>query len=126
MQLRQESRVTRALRATVLRRAVSSWLRRREAARAMQLRQLNPRLVLQHCQDQRHGLRPSSAKLTAYALLVSVALGLYKVIMSSISAHRLLSNLTLNRTANGMAPWPRSALVHHAPHGQGTMPSSAG
>jgi len=36
------------------------------------------------------------------------------------------SNTSLNRTANGLAPSPRSALVHHAPHGQGTTPSSAG
>ena len=33
---------------------------------------------------------------------------------------------TFNRTANGMAPWPRGAVAHHAPRGQGTMPLSAG
>jgi len=36
------------------------------------------------------------------------------------------SNPTLNRTANGMPPWPRSVFVHHAPRGQGGTPSSAG
>ncbi len=41
-------------------------------------------------------------------------------------SHKPVSNLTLNRTANGMAPWPRGAVVHHAPRGQGAMPSSAG
>ena len=35
-------------------------------------------------------------------------------------------NKSFNRTANGMAPWPRGAVVHHAPRGQGAMPSSAG
>ena len=33
---------------------------------------------------------------------------------------------SFNRTANGIAPWPRSAQVYPAPHGQGAMPSSAG
>jgi hypothetical protein len=35
-------------------------------------------------------------------------------------------NHSLNRTANGMALWPRGAVVHHAPRGQGAMPPWAG
>jgi hypothetical protein len=34
--------------------------------------------------------------------------------------------MPLNRTANSLAPGPRSALVHHAPLGPGAKPSSAG
>jgi hypothetical protein len=32
--------------------------------------------------------------------------------------------IPLDRTANGMAPWPRGAEVHVAPRGQGAMPLS--
>jgi hypothetical protein len=35
-------------------------------------------------------------------------------------------NRSFNRTANGMSPWPRGGVVHHAPRGQGATPSSAG
>ena len=35
-------------------------------------------------------------------------------------------NMSFNRSANGMAPWPRGALLHLAPRGQGAMPSSPG
>ncbi len=38
----------------------------------------------------------------------------------------LLSNLSFNRTANGVSPWPRGSVVHHLPRGQGATPSSAG
>ena len=38
---------------------------------------------------------------------------------------RAAPNLSLKRTANGMAPWPRGAQAYHAPHGQGTTPLSA-
>jgi len=34
--------------------------------------------------------------------------------------------MSFKRSANGMAPWPRSALLHHAPRGQGATPSSPG
>jgi hypothetical protein len=34
--------------------------------------------------------------------------------------------MAFNRTANSKAPWPRGAQVYHAPHGQGTLLSSAG
>jgi hypothetical protein len=33
-------------------------------------------------------------------------------------------NPTLKRSANGMAPGPRAPVVHHAPRGPGTIPSS--
>mgnify|MGYP003512975662 CR=1 FL=1 len=39
--------------------------------------------------------------------------------------HTPLPNPSLERTANGMAPWPRGAVVHVAPLGQGATPSSA-
>ena len=45
---------------------------------------------------------------------------------SARSTPRMPPNRSFNRTANGMAPWPRGAVVHHAPRGQGTTPSSAG
>ena len=35
-------------------------------------------------------------------------------------------NLSFNRTANGVSPWPRGSVVHHLPRGQGATPSSAG
>ena len=35
-------------------------------------------------------------------------------------------NLSFNRTANGMSPWPRGSVVHHLPRGQGATPSAAG
>ena len=35
-------------------------------------------------------------------------------------------NTTLNRTRYGMPPWPRSASVDLAPHGQGSTPPRAG
>jgi hypothetical protein len=34
-------------------------------------------------------------------------------------------NPSLERTANGMAPWPQNAEVHVAFRGQGAMPSSS-
>jgi hypothetical protein len=42
-----------------------------------------------------------------------------------LSATRVLPNPSLERTRNGMAPWPRGAVVHVAPRGQGATPSSA-
>jgi hypothetical protein len=39
--------------------------------------------------------------------------------------HAGTPNPSLERTANGMAPWPRGAVVHVAPRGQGAIPSSA-
>jgi len=45
-------------------------------------------------------------------------------ICSSGSA-RVTPNPSLERTANGVAPWPRGAVVHVAPRGQGATPSSA-
>jgi hypothetical protein len=33
--------------------------------------------------------------------------------------------MSLKRTANSMAPWPRGAQVYHAPRGKGTTPLSA-
>ncbi len=34
-------------------------------------------------------------------------------------------NRSVEATRNGMAPWPRGAIVDRAPRGQGTMPSRA-
>ena len=35
-------------------------------------------------------------------------------------------NLSFNRTRHGVRPWPRGAVVHHAPRGQGRTPRHAG
>jgi hypothetical protein len=45
---------------------------------------------------------------------------------SARSTPAMPPNKSFNRTANGMAPWPRGAVVHHAPRGRGATPSSAG
>jgi hypothetical protein len=38
----------------------------------------------------------------------------------------MMPNMSLNRNAIGMSPWPRGAVVLLAPRGQGATPSSAG
>jgi hypothetical protein len=35
------------------------------------------------------------------------------------------SNPSIERTSSGKAPWPRGALVHVAPRGQGASPTAA-
>ena len=40
-------------------------------------------------------------------------------------SRRARPNPSLERTRNGVAPWPRGALVHDAPHGQGATPLRA-
>ena len=35
-------------------------------------------------------------------------------------------NLSFNRTRHGVRPWPRGAVVHDAPRGQGRTPRHAG
>lgn len=41
-------------------------------------------------------------------------------------ANTMPPNMPLNRTRHGRPPWPRNALVHHAPRGQGGLPRRAG
>ncbi len=36
-----------------------------------------------------------------------------------------MPNTSVEATRTGMAPWPRSAVVHHAQRGQGTTPLRA-
>ena len=50
----------------------------------------------------------------------------YNASMCAQATQEPLPNWSFNRTANGMAPWPRGSVVHHLPRGQGATPSSAG
>ena len=51
--------------------------------------------------------------------------GAITLIRCHTEAERVRPNPSLERTANGVAPWPRGAVVHVAPRGQGATPSSA-
>jgi hypothetical protein len=120
----QGSSVTRALRAAVLRRAASSWLRRQEAAHLRHRWSLRCRLVYLRLKSELQPLQ--SAKYNLPQVLVAHPRWQYKAIMATTSAHPLRSNWSFNRTANGVPPWPRGSVVHHLPRGQGATPSSAG
>jgi hypothetical protein len=79
------------------------------------------------CQHLKTGLQPQHlAKHNLRRALVAQPRWRYKAIMATTSAHRLRSNWSFNRTANGVPPWPRGSVVHHLPRGQGATPSSAG
>ena len=62
------------------------------------------------CSSSRSGLGPLVASATVAVLMLRNA----------------CPNTTLNRTRYGMPPWPCSAAVHLAPHGQGSTPPRAG
>ena len=75
-------------------------------------------------------LQVQPAQSVGYAAakaLVGKPPGLYNVVMSSVSAHELRSNLTLNRTTNGRAPGPAwRYAVHFRQSGPGALPLAAG
>jgi len=101
--------------------------RRHQAAHGLQLRQSTTLSLGQHLQAPAPlQSRSSSARLSRPGhFSLHCSSGTNRA-MPCQPTQEPPSNLTLNRTANGMAPWPRGALVHHAPRGQGAMPSSAG
>jgi hypothetical protein len=69
--------------------------------------QPNLLLACLHRREPRHRPRLWWARGKVSSALVGVAKGLYKVAMHNAPAPRLLSNPTLNRTANGVPRWPR-------------------
>jgi hypothetical protein len=77
------------------------------AARGRVRSQPNLQLACSHRQEPRHRRRLWWAHGKVSSVLVGVAQGLYKVAMYNAPAPRLLSNPTLNRTANGVPRWPR-------------------
>ena len=69
----------------------------------------------------------NSTKPCPKANTVGSALGIrYNTCMFAQAKQEPLPNWSFNRTANGMAPWPRGSVVHHLPRSQGTTPSAAG
>ncbi len=95
---RQASKATWALRAAVLRRAVSL---------AKPRRRPNCRCAGQHRRKTRTQ-KPTPASLVTYPGSTAQMLK-RKHGMSAQSAVQPLPNPTLNRSANGRAPWPRSS-----------------
>jgi hypothetical protein len=77
------------------------------SARGQVRSQPNLQLACSHHQEPRHRRRLRWAHGKVSSALVGVAQGLYKVAMLNAPAPRLLSNPTLNRTANGVPHWPR-------------------
>jgi ribosomal protein L44E len=77
------------------------------AARGQVCSQPNLQLACSHCREPRHRRRLWWAHGTVSSALVGTAQGLYKAAMLNAPAPRLLSNPTLNRTANGVPHWPR-------------------
>jgi hypothetical protein len=77
------------------------------AARGQVRAQPNPHLAFSHCREPRYRRRLWWAHGKVSSALVGAAQALYKLAMLNAPAPRLLSNPTLNRTANGVPRWPR-------------------
>jgi len=79
------------------------------------------------CQHRLKLATRNSTKPGPKANTVGSALGIrYNPCMFAQAKQEPLPNWSFNRTANGMAPWPRGSVVHHLPRGQGATPLSAG
>jgi hypothetical protein len=117
----------------------SSWGRRQEPHAPVARPSLQGlfafRWSMLHARSARHALRlvscllPSApaaaARSLAQAWLAAKVLSFCRSAFCGSPSAQPRPNPSLERTATGKSPWPRGAVVHVAPRGQGAMPPSA-